>query len=105
MQVHTISNVRKAIRGYINDESQKQSVQISNQTQALKLFKEGKRPIEVAIELDIATDFVFSIYQNFERLRNLEAFISAYELVKGNMQPFLDFFYLMKDKPKLIQQI
>jgi hypothetical protein len=30
MQVHTISNVRKAIRGYINDESQKQSVQISN---------------------------------------------------------------------------
>ena len=91
----TISDVRKAMLGYTADNSSKKAVQISKETQALKLFNEGKKPIEVAIELDLATDYVFSIYQKFQRLRNLEEFISSYEHVKGNIRPFLQLYDLM----------
>ena len=91
----TISNVRSSMLGYTQDNSSKKADQISKETQALKLFNEGKKPIEVAIELDIETDYVISIYQKFQRLRSLEGFISSYEHVKGNIGPFLQLYDLM----------
>jgi len=91
----TISKVRTAMLGYTQDNGSKKTVQISKETQALKLFNEGKKPIEVAIELDLATEYVFTIYQNFRRLRNHGGFISSYEHVKGNIWPFLQLFDLM----------
>ena len=92
---NTISSIKKKYSGSAVDEASKNASQLSKETQALKLFGEGKTLFEVAIELDIATDFVFVFYQNFQRLRNREAFISSYEQVKGNMQPFLHLFDLM----------
>jgi len=91
----TISSVKKKLSGSADDDASKGTSQISKETQALKLFNEGKKPIDVAIELDIATDYVFVVYQNFQRLRNQERFISCFEQVKGNMEPFLDLFGLM----------
>jgi DNA-binding CsgD family transcriptional regulator len=88
----TISSVKKKFFG---DDASKNASQISKETQAIKLFNEGKKPIEVAIQLDIATDYVFQFYNNFQRLRNLEAFISSYEHVRGNIQPYLQLFDLM----------
>ena len=92
---NTISSVKKKFFGSAEDDASKSASQISKETQALKLFGEGKTLFQVATELDIATDFVFVIYQNFQRLRNMEKFISMYEQVKGNIQPFLHLFDLM----------
>jgi len=92
---NTISSVKKKFFGSAEDDASKSASQISKETQALKLFGEGKTVFQVATELDIATDFVFVIYQNFQRLRNMEAFISMYEQVKGNIQPFVHLFDLM----------
>jgi transcriptional regulator with XRE-family HTH domain len=91
----TISSIKKKVIGSEYDETSKVAAQISKETQALKLFSEGKTLLQVATDLDIAADFVFVIYQNFQRLRNMEAFISSYEQVKGNIQPFLHLFDLM----------
>lgn len=101
----TISKVKKAMSGSTEHDALEQTVQISKETQALKLFNEGKKPVDVAIELDIATDFVFVIYQNFQRLRNQEAFISSYNHVQGNIQPFLRLFDLMNDLGMTPEQV
>lgn len=55
--------------------------------------------------MDIAADLVFVIYQNFERLRNNEAFISSYEQLRGDMQPFLHLFHLMNSLGMTPQQV
>jgi transposase len=44
---------------------------ISKDTQAFKLFSEGKKPIEVAIKLDLGADIVGRLYQQFWRLEGL----------------------------------
>lgn len=93
----TISKVKKAMLGYTDVNNLQQHEQISKETQALKLFKEGKKPIDVATELDIATDFVFVIHERYQRLRNLEGFNSAFEQVKGNISPYLRLFDLMNE--------
>jgi len=91
---NTISSIKKKFFGSAASES---ANQISKETQALKLFGEGKSLFQVVTELDISTDLVFVIYQNFQRLRNREGFISKYEQVKGNIQPYLHMFDLMNN--------
>ena len=39
---------------------------MSKDTQAFKLLSEGKKPIEVAINLDLGADEVDRLYQQFE---------------------------------------
>jgi len=92
---NTISSIKQKYFGSVENDNSKSATKMSKETQALKLFGEGKSLFQVATELDIATDYVFVIYQNFLRLRNQEAFISMYEQVKGNIQPFLHLFDLM----------
>jgi len=101
---NTITEVR-AKYGYKEHNSLKLDNQKSKETQALKLFSDGKKPLKVAIELDIATDFVFSIYQNFQCLRNLEFFISCFEHVNGNIEPFLHLFDLMNTLGMTTEQV
>jgi len=91
----TISKVKKAMLGSTDNDNLEQQDQISKETQGLKLFNEGKKPIEVATELDIATDYVFVIHERYQRLRNLEGFNSAFEHVDGNVGPYLHLFDLM----------
>lgn len=91
----TISSVKKKFFGSEYDDGSKNASQISKGTRALKLFGQCKALVDVAIDLDIAADSVIAIYENFQRLRNMGAFISSYEQVKGNIQPFLYLFDLM----------
>ena len=91
----TISNVKKKFFGSECDDDSKNASQITKETQALKLFSQGRALLDVAIELDIPSDSVIAMYQNFQRLRNTGLFVSAYGQVKGNIQPFLRLFDLM----------
>lgn len=98
----TISSIRKK---FLGDDTSKSASQISKETQALKLFGEGRSLFQVATELDIATDNVFAMYQNFLRLRNMEGFITMYEQVKGNIQPFLHMFDLVNNLGMTPEQV
>lgn len=91
----TISNVKKKFFGSECHDDSKNASLISKETQALKLFSQGRALLDVAIELDIPSDSVIAMYQNFQRLRNTGLFVSAYGQVKGNIQPFLRLFDLM----------
>src|SRR5678809_775434 len=44
---------------------------LSKDSQALALFSDGKKPIEVAIKLDLKADVVDKLYQQFWRLEGL----------------------------------
>jgi hypothetical protein len=96
------SSIRKKFFG---DDTSKSASQISKETQALKLFGEGRSLFQVATELDIATDNVFAMYQNFLRLRNMEGFITMYEQVKGYIQPCLHMFDLMNNLGMTPEQV
>jgi len=91
----TISNIKKKLFGSQCEDNSKNVIQKSKETQALKLFNQGMALLDVAIELDIPTHSIIELYQNFQRLRNMDSFVSMYEQVQGNIVPFLHLFDLM----------
>jgi len=92
---NTISSVKKKIFGTTDDNNSIQPSQTSKETQALKLFKEGWKPLDIAIELDLEPDSVFQIQKKFYQLIGLDEFNQAYEQVDGNIFPFLELFNSM----------
>jgi uncharacterized protein YerC len=95
----------KREHGLIGNNTSNNAGKISKEKQALIMFGKGKGLFEVATELDIDADEVFVIYQKFQRLRENETFISKYEHVKGNIQPYLHMFDLMNDMGMTPQQV
>jgi hypothetical protein len=85
----------QSINGEIDD------IDLSNKsksTQALYLFKNGKKPIDIAIELDIPESEVYDLQQEFYALNQLydlslifmelkhdiDAFVTLYKILKKN---------------------
>ena len=71
---NTISSVKKKFFGSSDVDASKSASQISKETQALKLFKEGKKPLDIAIELDLGTDSVLIIQKKFYQLIGMDRF-------------------------------
>jgi len=92
---NTISSIKKKFFGSADDDASKSASQISKETQALKLFKEGQKALDIAIELDLATDSVLLIQKKFYQLIGMDRFNQAYEQVNGNIFPFLELFNSM----------
>jgi len=101
----TISSVKKKVFGSTEDDTPKSATQISKETQALKLFKEGKKPLDIAIELDLAPDSVFLIQKKFYQLIGLDEFNRAYEQINGNLGPFLQLINSMNRFGMNVRQI
>ena len=75
----------------------------SKATQALHLFKNGKKPIEVAINLDISASEIEDILQEYWVLNQLDELALVYHEIRNDLDLFLRLFHLMK-KNKLINQ-
>jgi hypothetical protein len=54
----------------------------SNIAHALRLFSEGKTPVEVAITLDLPADEVQAIYRDFWELRHMHKLTEKYEQIR-----------------------
>ncbi len=52
-------------------------------TQAIKLFSEGKRPVDVVIELDLPADEVHAIHREFLELNNMHKLVEVYDKIEG----------------------
>ena len=79
-----------------NDLSGKSKV-----TQALSLFLQGKRPVDVAIELDLSSNEVENILQEFWALNQLHELAFAYSEINTFLPAFLRLFHLLKDRKML----
>jgi hypothetical protein len=75
----------------------------SKSTQALNLFLQGRRPIEVAIELDLLASEIEEIQQAYWVLNQLDELALVYLEIKSNLDLFLSLFHIMK-KNKLIKE-
>ena len=75
----------------------------SKTTQAMYLFKSGKKPLEVAIDLDISASEIEDILQEYWVLNRLDELALVYYEIRNNLDLFLRLFHVMK-KNKLINQ-
>ena len=71
---------------------------LSKDSQAFKLFSEGKKPTEVAIKLDLGADEVDRLYQQFWKLEGLYQLNQVYKEIRRYLPSFLKLFNIMKQQ-------
>ena len=65
-------------------------------TQAYKLFSEGKKPVEVAIQLSLSEKEATRFYTEYWRLKHLYSLYHIYQESKGNLSYILKLYRLAK---------
>ena len=72
-----------------------------NQLKALRMFKNGKKPIEVAIELDMSASEVEELQQEFWALNQLHELGFLFNEIKNYLPSFIKLFNLLKSNKML----
>jgi hypothetical protein len=73
----------------------------SRETKALWLFSNGKRPIEVAVELDLTASEVHEMQEEFWALNDLHELAFTYNEIKNYLPSFLKLFHCLKERRML----
>ena len=84
-EVHMSFGDIGSITKKLNGKSEPKRKEISKESQALKLFRKGKNPVDVAISLDVSASKAAGIYKQFWKLRGLYKLLQLYELVKSDI--------------------
>jgi transposase len=93
----TIGKIIRRINGLDNDEIMSNDMRgKSKSTQAMNLFLHGKRPVEVAIELDLSANEIEEMQQEFWVLTKLDELALVYMEIKNHLDLFLNLFHVMK---------
>jgi hypothetical protein len=66
----TLSSIIKSESGYVED-TEKQLVTKSKETRALALYDKNRKPLEVAIELNVSAEEAIIFYQKFQQITSL----------------------------------
>jgi hypothetical protein len=99
-----IGKIIRKINGVDNDNVS--SIEMrgkSKATQALSLFLRGKRPVEVAIDLDLSASEVEGMLQEYWVLNQLDELALVYLEIKSHLDLFIRLFHELK-KNKLINE-
>jgi predicted HTH domain antitoxin len=99
--IHAIVKEEKARRQKYKLERQQQEIS----SKAYKLFSEGKRPVQVAITLNLGQPEVTKLYREYWRLRALHKLNLIYKETNGKLGLFLKLYRLMKEKGMSIEQV
>jgi hypothetical protein len=75
----------------------------SRETKALWLFSIGKKPIEVAVELDLTASEVHDIQEEFWALHNSHELVFVYNEINTFLPSFLKLFHCLK-KNKMLSE-
>ncbi len=105
MSFSDIGKIIRRLDGRTNNDNT--DIDLSNKskaTKALWLFKNGKRPIDVAIELDIPYDEVTELEQEFWALNQLYDLPLVYQQLKYDFDSFFELFKLLKKNKVLSKQ-
>jgi predicted RNase H-like nuclease (RuvC/YqgF family) len=88
-----IKKIIQSVNGEVDD------IDLSNKsksTRALHLFKSGKKPIEVAIQLDLPESEVYDLQQEFYALNQLYDLSLVFIELKHDLDPFVTLFRILK---------
>jgi hypothetical protein len=71
---------------------------------AYKLFSEGKRPVQVAITLNLRQPEATILYREYWKLKRLDILDSIYKETNGKLETFLKLYkQLIKEKGMTIE--
>jgi hypothetical protein len=93
MNFKDIGTIIKRIDGQTNDEVDIDVSNKSKSTQALFLYERGKKPIDVAIELDISYAEVEELQQEYWALKKLGELALVYLEIRSHLGLFLRLFH------------
>ena len=92
-----IGKIIRKINGDGNDDISSTEMRgKSKATQAMNLFLHGKRPVEVAIELDLSANEIEEMQQEFWVLTKLDELALVYMEIRNYLDLFLNLFHVMK---------
>jgi uncharacterized protein YerC len=95
-QVHmSFGDIGSVIRK-VNEESEPKSKEKSEESQALKLFRKGKAPLDVVISLDLSPSKVAEIYKQFWELEGLYGLLQLFERIKPDISLLLRVYEIVK---------
>ena len=108
MSFGDIAFIIKKLTGLDDDNKPKEQDKIPVTTlskdSAFALFSDGKKPIEVAIKLDLKADVVDKLYQQFWRLEGLYQLNLVYKEIRRYLPSFLTLFRIMKQQRMMTEQ-
>ncbi|MGH9980135.1 MAG: helix-turn-helix domain-containing protein [Nitrososphaeraceae archaeon] len=87
MSVRDISRIIRKLEG-ISEEK-------SIETQALDLFYQGKKPIEVAVDLNLNAQKIVTLYKDYLKLDGFHKLVSVYQEINDNLSLFLKLYYVI----------
>ena len=85
MSVRDISKIIRKLEG-ISEEK-------PIETQALDLFYQGKKPIEVAVELNLNAQKISKLYKDYLKLKGFHKLVLLYGEINENLSFFLKLYY------------
>jgi hypothetical protein len=94
-----IGSIIRKIDG--RDDKTKDVKNKSKDTQALYLFSTGKKPVDVAIELDVSASEVQNILEEFWALNDLHELTFVYNEIRTFLPSFLKLFHCLKNNKML----
>ena len=106
MSFGDIGKIINRIDGQDNDDRVEAKIDFKNksrETKALWLFSNGKKPIDVAIELDLTASEVHEMQEEFWALNGLYDLAFVYNEVKAYLPSFLKLFHCLK-KHKMLSE-
>jgi hypothetical protein len=101
----SFGDIKKIIERIDGDNNS--DINLSNKsktTRAMFLFKSGKKPIDVAIELDIPSTEIEDILQEYWVLNQLDDLALAYYEIRQHFDLFLELFYALKKNRSINQK-
>ena len=104
MSFGDIGKIINRIDGRDNDDRVEAKIDIKNksrETKALWLFSNGKKPIEVAVELDLSASEVQNMLEEYWALNDLHELALAYNEIRAYLPSFLKLFHYLKERRML----
>ena len=100
----SFTDIKKTIQKIDGLKDENKNVDIKNKsknTQALYLFSIGKTPLEIAIELDISTNEVHEIQEEYWALNQLHELAFVYGEIKNTLPSFMKLYRSLKEHKML----
>lgn len=97
MSFGDIGSIIRKIEGQDEEVKTKDIKNKSKDTQALFLFSSGKKPIDVAVELDLSASEVHEMQQEFWALNQQYELALVYGKIKNILPSFLKLFQSLKE--------
>ena len=99
-----IGTIVRKIDGQDNGAEMKDLKCKTKDTQAFWLFSHGKKPIDVAIELDLSATEIHEMQEEFWALTDLHELAFVYGEIKTFMPSFLKLFHCLKNNKMLSEK-